>query len=376
LGRELNSDRPYQDPRLRIFIDDGRAFLQRTDRRYDLILFALPDSLTLVAGQSSLRLESYLFTLEAMELAREHLKPGGVFSMYNYYREQWLVDRLAGTLARAYGHTPCIDPIAGSGGALAVLTIGTDLGTARCDQTWSPGSRLVPEPAVDDHPFLYLRTPHLPMFYLAALGLMLAVSVAGVRAVGGPFRPMRSYLDLFFLGVAFLLLETKSIVQFALLFGTTWLVNALVFGGILLTVLAAVELSRRVTFERPSRLYGLLLLALAVAWIVPQHALLELALLPRLAGATVLAFAPIFLANLVFAQRFRDVGSSTVAFGANLLGAMVGGLLEYSALVTGYRALLPVVAALYLLAFAFGRGHLSTQRDHVLPSVPAVEQAG
>ena len=37
------------------------------------------------------------------------------------------------------------------------------------------------------------------------------------------------------------------------------------------------------------------------------------------------------------------------AFGANLLGAMVGGCLEYVALLTGYRALL------YGLAFAFGR---------------------
>ena len=43
----------------------------------------------------------------------------------------------------------------------------------------------------------------------------------------------RRYLDLFFMGAAFLLLETKSIVQFALLFGTTWLVNSLVFAGIL-----------------------------------------------------------------------------------------------------------------------------------------------
>ncbi len=71
----------------------------------------------------------------------------------------------------------------------------------------------------------------------------------------------------------------------------------------------------------------------------------------RLGAAVGIAFAPVFLANLVFAQRFRDVGSSTVAFGANLLGAMVGGVLEYTALVTGYRALLAVVFGLYLLAF-------------------------
>jgi hypothetical protein len=63
----------------------------------------------------------------------------------------------------------------------------------------------------------------------------------------------------------------------------------------------------------------------------------------------------------VFAQRFRDVGESGVAFGANLLGAMAGGLIEYVALITGYQALLFVVALLYGLAFLTGRAHLSVR---------------
>jgi hypothetical protein len=52
------------------------------------------------------------------------------------------------------------------------------------------------------------------------------------------------------------------------------------------------------------------------------------------------------------------VGSSTTAFGANLLGAIVGGVLEYLSLITGFRFLLVVVAVLYGLAFIFGRRHL------------------
>ena len=89
--------------------NDGRAYLQQTDTKYDLIIFALPDSLTLVSGQSAVRLESFLFTKEAMEAARDHLNPGGAFSMYNYYREPWLLDRLRGRLAGVYGHAPCLD---------------------------------------------------------------------------------------------------------------------------------------------------------------------------------------------------------------------------------------------------------------------------
>ncbi len=350
LGQELHPDSPYSDPRVRVHIDDGRAFLERSGRNYDLILFALPDSLTLVAGQSSIRLESYLFTREAMEQAREHLRPAGVFAMYNYYREDWLLDRLAGTLEQTYGRPPCIDSV-GVVGRLALLTTSTQPDALSCEQTWRAVTQPVPEPATDDYPFLYLREPSIPGFYLLTLALIIAVSLVATRAVGGPVRTMRPYLDLFFMGAAFLLLETKSVVQFALLFGTTWFVNALVFAGILVSVLAAVEVSRRKVVRTPRYLYVTLMIALALAWIVPQEALLELALPLRFLAATAVAFFPIFIANLIFAERFKNTSRSTSAFGANLLGAMVGGMLEYLALLTGYRALLVVVAVLYLLAF-------------------------
>jgi hypothetical protein len=352
LGRELHPDHPYADPRVDAYVNDGRAFLEQTDARYDLILFALPDSLTLVAGQSSIRLESYLFTREAIAAARHHLATGGAFSMYNFYRERWLVDRYAGTLQDVFGATPCIDD-AGAG-QLAALTVTLDPRDLACSTPWAAAGA-VPAPATDDHPFPYLRQAGLPPFYLLAIGLILVASLVLVRGVAGSLRPMRSYLDLAAMGAAFLLLETKNVVQFALLFGTTWFVNALVFGGVLLSVLAAIEVAQRYRAKRPSLLYLALLAALAVAWLMPAPSLLHLPFAPRLAVAATVAFLPIFLANLVFAGRFRDVGDSTGAFGANLLGAMVGGLVEYVALVTGYQALLLVVAALYGAAWWLGR---------------------
>ena len=359
LGRERHPNDPYSDPRVDLHVDDGRAFLERTDKQYDLILFALPDSLTLVSGQSSLRLESFLFTREALESARDHLKPDGLFGMYNYYREQWLIDRLAGTLEQAYGRPPCIDSV-GMLGRFALLTATRDPGSLRCSTPWRANGES-PSPARDDYPFLYLKDRSIPDFYLLTIGLILLAALALVRLLGGAFGQMRSYLDLFFMGAAFLLLETKNVVQFALLFGTTWLVNALVFAGILVAVLAAVELARRVELPQPAVLYVALLAALGIAFAVPQDALLELDFVPRLGVAVLLAFTPIFFANLVFAQRFQDVGSSAVAFGANLLGAMVGGLLEYASLLTGYRPLLLLTALLYGFAFVFGRRHIGAR---------------
>ncbi|MFL5799857.1 MAG: spermidine synthase [Actinomycetota bacterium] len=360
LGKELNPDHPYQDPRVSLTVDDGRAFLERTDRRYDLILFGLPDSLTLVSGQSSIRLESYLFTEQAIASARDHLAPGGVFAMYNSYREQWLVGRLASTLDEAFGRKPCVD-FPGGTNHFAVLTDSASPGALRCPP--AIGLATAAGPATDDHPFVYLRHRTIPAFYLLAIALILLASALAVRGIGGRIGPMRRYVDLFFMGAAFLLLEAKSVVQFALLFGTTWVVNALVFAGVLVSVLVAIEVARRVRIRRPARLYVWLLAALGVAWAVSPEALLGLPLVPRFLVAVAVAFAPITIANLVFAERFRGVGSSTVAFGANLLGAMVGGVLEYLSLIVGYRSLLLLVAALYGLAFLTGRGHLTRSED-------------
>ena len=355
VGKRLNPDHPYQNPRVTVHINDGRAFLEQTHTKYDMILFALPDSLTLVAGQSSLRLESYLFTLQAMEAAKAHLNPGdGLFAMYNYYRTTWLRDRLANTLEVAFGHAPCAD---NEGFSLSMLSITVNPSAMHCPTVWQRPANVVP-PATDDHPFVYLDGNSIPSLYLITLGLILLASIVLVRPVAGPYRRMAGYVDLFFMGAAFLLLETKNIVQFALLFGTTWFVNALVTAGVLVAVFAAVEVSRHVVIRRPALLYVGLLAALVVAWAIPPGSLLSLSPVPRFVVAVIIAFAPIFLANMVFSQRFRDTGDCTTAFGANLLGAMIGGILEYTALIIGYRWLLVLVALLYGLAFITGRRHL------------------
>ena len=103
----------------------------------------------------------------------------------------------------------------------------------------------------------------MPLRYTVALVLIILVAIVAVRWSSGPFRKMADYLDLAFMGAAFLLLETMNVVRFALLFGTTWFVNALVFAGILFTVLLAVEVERRVQIRRSGLLYSLLFVSLA-----------------------------------------------------------------------------------------------------------------
>lgn len=357
LGKQYNAERAYQSPRVSIHVDDGRAFLQNTSNRYTLILYSLPDSLTALTGQAApVGLENYLLTEQAIESARQHLAPGGLFVMYNYY-QPFLLDRYATQIDDVFGTRPCVElgnPLGGR--RQAVLSASLSGTVPNCKSFWN-GQRVAP--VSDDRPYPYLPSPSIPDYYLAILGCIVAGSLVIVRAAGGAFRKMARFGDLFFMGAAFMLLETKNIVQFALFFGTTWYVNALVFAGVLLSVYAAVEVARHIRLPRPVVLYALLVAALALAWVVPQASLLGLVAPVRFVAATALAFAPVFFANLVFAQRFKDVASTTTAFGANLLGAILGGVLEYLSLITGFRFLLVLVAVLYALAFVIGRRQLN-----------------
>jgi len=363
IGQQINPNQPYSDPRVDVHINDGRAYLSGTDKKYDLILFALPDSLTLVSsGASQLRLESYLFTRESITAVRDHLKDDGVFAMYNYYREPWLVNRLAGTLEEVFGHDPCLDTFTAVQ-SLAVISIGKQPQNAVCAEgaVWdraavAAAGQDTPPPALDDRPFLYLKERTIPPLYGIVIFLILAIAAIAIRYLGGPFRNMAGYGDLFFMGVAFLLLETRSITTFALLFGTTWLVNAFVFAGVLLAVLLAIETTAR--FGHRIKRWAIivaLFASLLVAFLVPNQALLALPFPVRLAAAIALAFAPVYCANLLFTSRFKDAANSTSAFAANLFGAMIGGCLEYLSLILGYQYLIIVAALMYAIAVIVGQ---------------------
>jgi hypothetical protein len=214
-------------------------------------------------------------------------------------------------------------------------------------------------PASDDWPFFYMVKPSLPNIYIGAV-IMVIVMALLLGGVMTPSVSLRRFdWHFFFLGAAFMLLETRSLVTFSLLFGTTWMVNALVFFAILTSVLLAVGINARINIKRPALLYAALFATLAVNYLVPVGTLLDIGSSGlRYLLVSVLAFAPVVVANLVFSRSFRDTDRADSAFASNLIGIMVGGMVEYAALATGYQALLLPVAAFYATALLIARrGH-------------------
>jgi hypothetical protein len=295
-----------------------------------------------------------------MASARDHLSPDGVFVMYNFYRDPWLITKLRDMFADVFDGTPLVKLVPTNGAVLAGgpgTTVAAAGPSPPQSDTIPPVGDPEPRPATDDWPFLYLRVPTIAPYYLAALGFLLAFAAVSVLGAARLTRlPVSRFSPHFFvLGMAFLLLETKSLVSFSLLFGTTWLVNALAFFAILGSVLLAVLLNRWIRLTNPGALYVALFVAIAVAYLLPPEELLIDPPQLRYALAAIVAFAPVFFANLIFTYSFRDTRTADMSFASNLLGAMVGGALEYLALLTGFRALLIVVAILYALAYLLAR---------------------
>ena len=359
IGQTRHPLHPYQDPRVTVYTNDGRAFLRNTSKHYDLVVYALPDSLTLVSSTGNLRLESFLFTVESFQGVKDHLTSDGIFVLYNNYREPWLVEKIYNMLQTAFGSPPILRMFEGVQAVLATGPMVANLNGAPPPgdivQAVPVDAGATPTLATDDWPFLYLRTPGIQPYYLLALGFVLLFAVAGVAGSAAITRtPLRGFSPHFFvLGSAFMLLETRSLVSFGLLFGTTWVVNALAFFAILASVLVAILVNAVLKVRRSRPLYLMLFAALAIAYLLPPEQLLLDPPWLRYLLASLVAFAPVFLANLVFTFSFRDTKIADMAFASNLIGAVLGGAIEYLSLITGYRFLLILVAALYLAAWFF-----------------------
>src|SRR5437660_2387983 len=429
LGRQYHPDQPFQDPRVEIHLDDGRNFLRSTQRKYDLIIYALVDSLVLHSGYSNIRLESFLFTRQAYEDVRRHLKPNGNFVIYNYFRQGWLAARLQKGLEEVFSHgntlvltlpyRKIIEPDRATFGDFTIFFSGatTDLRNAFARQPdyWlrddeppgstspngfqQPGSEMLQSgqptadkpqsatshwqhfglatvlppagslrTATDDWPFLYLRTPMIPtqswrgMLIMGGLGLMLIflflprrarMNAQTERDLNHRRASRALYLQLFFLGAGFMLVETKAVVAMALLFGSTWVVKSVVFFAVLLMILLANRWTLRLQPRSLWPYYAGLLITLLLNTIVPLNFFLGMPRTIQVISASLLVFAPILFAGVIFAASFRRTDEPDRAFGMNIAGAMLGGLAEYSSMVLGFQYL-GIVAILFYAVSAIG----------------------
>ena len=455
-------DQPYADSRVTRRNDDGRSFVRKTDKQYDMISYALVDSLVLQSGYSSLRLESFLFTEEAFHDVNAKLKPGGVFAMYNFYRQGWVVGRLAKMAEQVFGVKPLvislpyqerISPADNQANHITFLLVGKPDASGKVPtieairgqfdrHKWfwlheeprvherENGAGPVEDPAdilpdfglplrpptptaarggfgineppminnrawlkigpatveteridrlpTDNWPFLYLKDNTIPWApSVRGIILIAALSLAVLLSFSTPVWVRRRVWpngQMFFLGAGFMLLETKGVVHMALLFGSTWVVNSVVFFAILVMILFS---NLFVMAFKPRKLwpyYALLTVALLVNALVPLNVFLSLEPTVRTVTSCLVVFVPIFFAGVIFATSFRDSRDPATDFGSNVAGIILGGLSEYLSLIVGFNYLIFVAIGYYLLSMVL-RPRLRGLHPDIAPPAPSAAVA-
>jgi len=214
----------------------------------------------------------------------------------------------------------------------------------------------------DDWPYFYQHEPGLPI-------IVVLVSLAVLIVFGWFLRQTSDQggrLDFHFmlLGAGFMLLEAQIVSKMALLFGTTWVVNAVVVSGLLCLIVAANLVYGRFPRIPLSAAYSGLLLSLAVMFLVPMQKLFFESWVLRAIIAIFALCTPVFFAGIIFISSFARAGFRGSALGSNLFGSLLGGLLESSSLWFGLRSLTIIAAALYFGSAIFLRSGPASEPEN------------
>ena len=358
-GVANHPEHPYQDPRVHAVVNDARSFLRTTPRRYDVIVYGLLDSHTLLSHASSVRLDSFVYTVEGFREARACLKPGGRIVLSFSILGTALGHKMYEMLRQAFDGADPLVVSAGYDGAVVFLQgaaardtpPASDIAGSGFDVTTRYASADTPvDVSTDDWPFFYMPRRVYPVSYLVMLGLVLLSGVALTANFLGE-RPRASEASFFLLGAGFMLVETKAITELGLTFGSTWRVIGIVIGGILVMAFLANALVQRLNLRRAEPAFLLLFASLLAGWAIVGHGGLA-ATIPGKLATVVLLTSPMFFSGIVFSTLLRGRSAIGAVMSANLVGAMAGGLLEYNSMYFGFRFLYLLALGFYALAFA------------------------
>lgn len=357
-GKELHPEAPYQAINVKAIVNDARAFIRQTNKRYDLIVYGLLDSHTLLASRSGgIRLDSYVYTVEAFREARNKLKDDGIISLTFAVVRPALGRKLFLMLKEAFdGQEPIVYQVgydggytflAGNGMIEAELPLPSEIREVTAKFA---DSEIQADKSTDDWPFFYMPVRKYPVSYVLMILLLFGISVLYIRQlVSGSGSGFSG--PCFFLGAGFMLVETKGITELALVYGSTWIVISVVITAILVMAFLANSLIIKYGNPKPLITYGLLFISLAAGLGLTFVNLSSLTpWLGRVIMTTLLTL-PLFFSGFAFSSELDRSASVAVALSSNLLGAMLGGFLEYNSMYFGFRSLYILALVAYGLAF-------------------------
>lgn len=356
LGRDLHFEHPYSSPLVQVQVDDARSYIQNSDQRFDLIVFSLLDSHTTSSHYSNIRIDNYVYTIEALQETKRLLKPDGLMIIKFQVDVPWIAGRLRDLLSVVFRQPPLYfqtgEENYSTGGRFFVAgsqqLIQKALSDPQLSAYVSSRNKQAFESATlttDDWPYFYQHEPGLPISLIAISVVLVLLCWMFLRQTGGPDDSLHWHF--FFLGAGFLLLEAQIVSKMALLFGTTWVVNSIVIAGLMILIVAANLVVEFVPEIPISLAYYGIFASILLAYTTPLDKLFFASVWMKVLSATAVLCTPVFFAGIVFIRSFAREKFSGIALGSNLIGALLGGLLESISMWTGIRSLLILAALVY-----------------------------
>jgi SAM-dependent methyltransferase len=362
LGSQLHFEKPYSSPKVQVVVNDARSYVESSHEQFDLIMFSLLDSHTTSSYYTNIRIDNYVYTVEALQAAKRLLKPDGLLILKFWVETPWIEARLTELTQIVFGRRPLVlavrQPFYGTMGDFffcgSLERLGSALAADPALLAYSKANALAPSGATatlttDDWPYFYQHEPGLPS---AVILMSLALLVLGwlfLRHTGVSAGSLDWHF--FFLGAGFFLLEAQIISKMALLFGTTWLVNSIAISGLLLLIVGSNVLVEWKQNFNIGVAYAGIFASIVLSYAIPMQSLFFASYWLKALTALVVLGMPVFFAGIVFIRSFARAGFQGAALGSNLFGALVGGLLESLSMWTGIRSLLIVAGLLYLASW-------------------------
>ncbi len=383
LGEKLHFEHPYQSSRVHVVLNDARNYIENSHDKFDLIVFSLLDSHTTTSHFTNIRIDNYVYTREAFQRVKQLLKPGGLLVVKFQVDTPWIAGRLYELMKTTFGPNPVQfqTDLGGydSSGRFFIAGSQDRLAQAASDPAlaaYLAAHGTVPMQSAsvttDDWPYFYQHEPGLPIIVILVSLAVLIVFGWFLRQASG--EGARIDLHFMFLGSGFMLLEAQIVSKMALLFGTTWVVNAVVVSGLLCLIVAANLVYGAVRRIPLWLAYAGLFVSLGVMYLVPPEKLFYESWTLRAIVATLALCTPVFFAGIIFISSFARAGFRGSALGSNLFGSLIGGLLESASLWFGLKSLTILAALLYLGSAIFLRSTHASEKSLAASSQASVPQ--
>jgi spermidine synthase len=368
IGRDLHPERPYDSDKVKIIVDDARSFFESTNEKFDIISFGLLDSHTMTS-MTNMRLDNYVYTEESLKKAKSLLKEGGIITLNFWIPRDFIADRFAVILNDVFKEHPLVIPMdeadKNSGPIVFIAgkiqnikdQIKANKGLEQYILSLKAKRKVNLKfntlKITDDWPYLYLPIKRIPfLHYLFAL-IMLILFILSIKRLRMQevFQNIdRSLWHFFFLGAAFLLLEVQNISKAAVVFGNTWQVNAIIVSAVFIMILLANLIAAKWPMISDLPVYFLLFVSCFGLYYIDLADFTFLTFFNKVLTVGAFTTLPMFFGGVIFIKSFLHAPEKDSAFGANLMGSLIGGITQSVTFITGIKSLLIIVFIFYFAA--------------------------